>query len=221
MGNDINDLKAAIVALRSEIKLISERERRAYSHDRFIQRRWSTNSYKNEYNFEAFDLSMMTLSTPKTWLVLICLKQYNGIFNQNGRLLVLIFSSVSCLSDRDDMPLVIEDRHHPAISFSISLQNTSNRALCTCSYISAELCGMDTVRTTKPLADRNEQSTPSGARLLCKRERHQAMSKAHPHTSETTVTPYITKELVAPVSPMEKYLVALYPVYARNEFADL
>nr|CAI5828557.1 unnamed protein product [Callosobruchus analis] len=145
---------------------------------------------KNEYNFEAFHLSMMTLSTPKIDLVggkiifgssmiyvfvvyippdtsaddlevfldqfvlfnsshscssvlvghfnvpafslnhnnkkhrllkdfaeLCNVKQYNGIFNQNGRLLDLIFSSVSCSSERDDMPLVIEDRHHPAIFF--------------------------------------------------------------------------------------------------------
>nr|CAI5825566.1 unnamed protein product [Callosobruchus analis] len=156
---------------------------------------------KNEYNFEAIDLSMITLSTPKIDLIggkiifessmiyvfvvyippdtsaddlelfldqfivfnlshscsfvlvgdfnvpafsldqndkkhrllndfaeLCSIKQYNDILNQNGRLLDLIFSSVNCSSKRDDMPLVIEDRHHPAIFFSISLQNTSSRA---------------------------------------------------------------------------------------------
>nr|CAH7760257.1 unnamed protein product [Callosobruchus chinensis] len=50
------------------------------------------------------------------------LRQYNSIPNHNNRYLDLVFTNTTCQMDRSDIPLVNEDRHHPALQFMIDIK---------------------------------------------------------------------------------------------------
>jgi Reverse transcriptase (RNA-dependent DNA polymerase) len=51
------------------------------------------------------------------------LKQYNPIHNSTGRILDLVYSNINCTIQRNTLPFIAEDRYHPALEISLSLQN--------------------------------------------------------------------------------------------------
>ena len=57
-----------------------------------------------------------------TLLIFFDLKQCNQVFNQNNRLLDLVFSTLDCRVQREDIPFVKEDLYHPAISITCTIK---------------------------------------------------------------------------------------------------
>nr|CAH7749762.1 unnamed protein product [Callosobruchus chinensis] len=51
-------------------------------------------------------------------------KQYNGIRNNDDRILDLVVSNIECVVDRDYSPLVNEDNYHPSLLISLKINYT-------------------------------------------------------------------------------------------------
>lgn len=72
------------------------------------------------YNIDLNDSKSKALNN---FINFINVSQQNQIVNQSGRLLDLVVSNMQCKVSRDDCPLINEDHHHPALSFTIKLNN--------------------------------------------------------------------------------------------------
>src|SRR5699024_10490880 len=57
------------------------------------------------------------------------LKQYNNVVNQNNRLLDLVLSTVKCIVNNSDDPLVDEDLHHPSLSIQVYTDTNNSDTL--------------------------------------------------------------------------------------------
>lgn len=57
----------------------------------------------------------------RNFIEFLSFEQHNGVPNESGRILDLVLSKIRCHIFHDNVPLVTEDKHHPALFISLSL----------------------------------------------------------------------------------------------------
>ena len=57
----------------------------------------------------------------RNFIEFLSLEQHNGVPNESGRIVDLVLSKIRCHIFHDNVPLVPEDKHHPALFISLSL----------------------------------------------------------------------------------------------------
>lgn len=85
----------------------------------------------NATHFISRDLNDLKSQIIENFLEFTNLRQVNTHLNVHGRLLDLVITDMRCLTTRENLPLVKEDNHHPAIVINFNLAAEKNDSLPT------------------------------------------------------------------------------------------